>query len=298
MSKVLNFGSINVDHVYAVEHFVRPGETLTCSDYQRHAGGKGLNQSIALARAGAAVHHAGRLGRADAWLLELLTRSGVDTRHVEIGDEPTGHALIQVNEEGENAIVIAGGANRRLTETQIGLALASFGKNDHLLVQNETNAVATIIRAAKTKGLKVALNPAPMTEDVSAYPLESVDLLIVNETEAAALTGAADARHMLGKIGQAYPTTAVLLTLGAEGAWYADRNDSFHQPARRLRAVDTTGAGDTATGFFLAELIRTGDPRLALALAVDAATLAVTRRGAADAIPTRQEVETWRASPA
>ena len=126
MKTVLNFGSINVDHVYTVDHFVRPGETISCREYRRLAGGKGLNQSIALAQAGASVFHAGKIGLTDKWLLQLMDDKGVDTRFVGLIDSPSGHAMIQVNAKGENSIVIVGGANQLILETDIESTLSAF----------------------------------------------------------------------------------------------------------------------------------------------------------------------------
>ena len=184
MKRVLNFGSINVDHVYNVEHFVRPGETISCQKYRRFAGGKGLNQSIALALAGACVYHAGKVGVEDTWLKILMEDKGVNTRFVETINGPSGHAIIQVNTTGENSIVIVGGANQLMSESDVQRILADFGPDDWLLIQNEVNAVPQIIRSAKAKGLTIVFNPAPMNPQVLSYPLELVDILVVNETEA------------------------------------------------------------------------------------------------------------------
>ena len=140
---VLNFGSLNIDHVYHVDHVARPGETLASRSYRVFAGGKGANQSAALALAGAPVAHAGRVGRDGRWLVEGLSDLGVDVDHVVVDDdEPTGHAVIQVEEQsGENAIVLFPGCNRRISPDQIRTCLNSFGSGDILLLQNETNDV-------------------------------------------------------------------------------------------------------------------------------------------------------------
>ncbi|MGC1954324.1 MAG: ribokinase [Gammaproteobacteria bacterium] len=291
MKRVLNFGSVNIDHVYFVEHFVRPGETIHCREYRRFAGGKGLNQSIALAQAGAAVYHAGKISVADPWLKTLMAEKGVNTQFVDTVDGPSGHAVIQVNTEGENAIVIVGGANRLFDASDFDRIVGAFGSNDWLLVQNEVNAVAQIIRAAKTRGLTVACNPAPMAEQVLDYPLELIDLLIVNEAEAQALSGDSAPDAVYRAFSQRCPNTALLLTTGSRGASYFSAQLQFFQPAKRVDVVDSTGAGDTTVGFFLAELIRTNDPKTALAFATTAAALSVTRHGAAGSIPSRLEVE-------
>ena len=291
MRRVLNFGSINIDHVYNVEHFVRPGETISCQEYQRFAGGKGLNQSIALAQAGACVYHAGKVGAEDTWLKTLMENKGVDTRFVETIKGPSGHAIIQVNAEGENAIVIVGGANQLMSESDVQRIIADFGPDDYLLVQNEVNAVPQIIRRAKTKGLTVVFNPAPMTPQVLNYPLELVDILVVNETEARSLTGEIEPAAIYETLNHRYPHTSLVLTMGHKGAACFSSQVRFHQPAEKVHVVDSTGAGDTFIGFFLAEFIKTNDPKAALAYATHAAAICVTRHGAADSIPSRRELE-------
>jgi ribokinase len=291
MKSVLNFGSINVDHVYTVDHFVRPGETISCQEYQRFAGGKGLNQSIALAQAGACVFHAGKIGVSDKWLKKLMEDKGVDTRFVELIDSPSGHAMIQVNATGENSIVIVGGANQLILEADIERILADFGPDDYLLVQNEVNAVPNIIQSAKTKGMTIVFNPAPMNSQVLNYPLELVDILVVNETEARSLTGEIEPAAIYETLNHRYPHTAIVLTMGHKGATYFSSQLLFHQPAENVHVVDSTGAGDTFIGFFLAELINNKDPKAALAVATLAAAICVMRHGAADSIPSRRELE-------
>lgn len=278
MPKVVNIGSLNVDHVYRVDHFVQPGETMSCDDYARFAGGKGLNQSIALARAGADVSHIGKVGRGDEWLDDLLSDSGVDTAYTEVIDGPSGHAIIQVDASGENSIVIVAGANGQITEADIDRALADCEPGDWLLAQNETSQVAHALKAAKERGLSVAFNPAPMTSAVSDYPLDCVDLFVVNETEA------------LGLPEETNPDAATVLTLGAKGAVYSKGDTRVEQPADRVKPVDTTAAGDTFVGFFLAELTRGSGPAEALKTACRAAAICVTRQGAADSIPRRDEL--------
>ncbi|MDD1635622.1 MAG: ribokinase [Methylococcaceae bacterium] len=295
MKRVLNFGSINVDHVYSVKHFVRPGETLSCQEYRRFAGGKGLNQSIALAQAGACVYHAGKVGAEDAWLKTLMEDKGVDTRFVETINGPSGHAIIQVNTAGENSIVIVGGANQLMSKSDVQRILADFGPNDYLLVQNEVNAVSQIIRYAKIKGLMIVFNPAPMAPQVLNYPLELVDILIVNETEARSLTGEIKPVSIYEALKHRYPHMAIVLTMGNKGAAYFSSQAQFCQPAEKVHVVDSTGAGDTFIGFFLAELIKTNDPKTALAYAARAAAICVTRPGAADSIPSRRELEVQQA---
>lgn len=288
---VLNVGSINVDHVYAVSHFVRPGETLDSSGYEVFAGGKGFNQSIALARAGAAVRHVGMVGEDGAWLLDRLVGEGVDVTHVGVAEVATGHAIIQVVPTGENAIVLYGGANHQVSRSAIEDALSSCSSGEYLLLQNETNVVAEAIRQGSERGLRVVFNPAPMAPAVRGYPLDCVDLFILNETEAEGLTGKTALEDVRIAMGQQFPRAATVLTLGSEGAVYFDSDSLIRQEAVAVRAVDTTAAGDTFIGYFLAELMRSGDPASALSLGCRAAAICVTRPGASDSIPFRDELE-------
>jgi ribokinase len=289
--KILNLGSINIDHVYAVDHFVRPGETLASSSYTIFAGGKGFNQSIALARAGAQVLHAGMIGKDGSWLLERLAENGVDTAQVEAVEGATGHAIIQVVPSGENSIVLHAGANHQVSDASLPGMLSSCSAGDYFLLQNETSAVSEAIRLAVSKGLKVVFNPAPMTNKVKSYQLESVDLFILNETEAETLIGETSSERIRSAIRDRFPTAAVVLTLGSKGAVYFDASATIEAPAAKVEAVDTTAAGDTFTGYFLAELMSGGTPEEALMFGCQAAALCVTRPGASDSIPLRDEVK-------
>lgn len=289
MSRILNLGSINIDHVYAVDHFVRPGETLASNRYQVFAGGKGFNQSIALARAGASVAHLGCVGQDGEWLLKRLADDGASTEHVSVVSEATGHAMIQVSSSGENAIVLHAGANHGISTVAIESALQGYGTGDWLLTQNETNAVGETMRLAKARGLSIAFNPAPMTDAVHGFPLDLVDLFIVNETEAEALSGV-EVSQAGAALLERYPRSAILLTLGAQGARYLSADGNFQQSAEPVQAIDTTAAGDTFIGYFLAELMQSRDAPAALAIACRAAGIAVTRVGAADSIPRRAEL--------
>lgn len=288
--RVLNFGSLNIDHVYQVDHVVRPGETIPSGGYQIFAGGKGANQSAALARAGAAVFHAGRVGPEGAWLVEKLAGLGVAMEFTLAGDTPTGHALIQVDTAGRNAIVLFPGANQELTPSQVDTALASFGAGDLLVLQNETNLVPYLIEGAKARGLRVCLNPAPFTPQVNTYPLGLVDILVLNEIEGNGLSGAEDTEGILAGLAGRLPSCQVVLTLGAQGVAFRAPGESFTVPAHPAEVVDTTAAGDTFLGYYLARLAAGSGPRVAVEVAVRAAALCVSRPGAMDSIPRADEV--------
>lgn len=290
--RILNIGSINVDHVYEVEHFVRPGETLRGLSYNVFAGGKGFNQSVALARAGATTLHAGRVGGDGEWLVRKLQEEGVDTAHVNVDALPTGHAIIQVVPSGENAIVLYGGANRAVTQSDLASALSSCSPGDYLLVQNETSLVAQAIGEAHERGLRIVFNPAPMTGKVNDYPLRLVDLFILNEIEAEGLTGRTGADDVRVRMSEQFPGAATVLTLGDKGAVYFDADSEHYEPALVVNAVDTTAAGDTFIGYYLAELMKSGDPAKALSQGCRAAAACVTRAGAADSIPRPEDLPT------
>mgnify|MGYP005842111303 CR=1 FL=1 len=286
---IVNLGSINIDLVYRVPHIVAPGETLGAVSRQVFAGGKGANQTVALARAGAKVYHAGRIGEDGRWILAKLADAGADTSLVEFDDGPTGHAVIQVSDDGENSIIIDGGANRRLDAAQIERTLSRFGPGDTLVLQNEVSGVAEAITRASARGMRVCLTPAPMDEAATRLPLEQVAVLLVNRSEGRALAGLDDAERAVGQL-QRRTGGLVVMTLGGDGAVASDGSDTVRVPAYGVNPVDTTAAGDTFAGYFLASLSTGAAPAAAMTLAARAAAICVTRPGAMDSIPTREEV--------
>ena len=288
--KILNFGSLNIDYTYLVDRFVRPGETKTSRGLMTGAGGKGLNQSIALAMAGAPVYHAGVIGQGGAFLRETLVDCGVDCSFIKELKLPNGHAIIQLEDGGQNCILLYPGTNRQLSASFIDQVLSHFCEEDILLLQNETNAVPSLIEKAVAKGMRVAFNAAPMTEAVRNYPLDKLSWLLVNETEGAALTGETEPDKIANAIAEKYPELALVLTLGTDGAIYRKGELSLYVPARRVQAVDTTGAGDSFTGYFLAAIADGSDAAYALTFATTAASLTVQRPGAASSIPALEEV--------
>lgn len=290
--KTLNFGSLCIDNVYKVPYFVRPGETLSCLDYEIHPGGKGLNQSLALAYAGAQVWHAGKTGPEGRWLAQLLADADIDTSLIQITGDPSGHAIIQVLPDGGNAIIISPGANRTLNHHDIEQVFSGFGQGDQLLIQNEINLIPEIIEAARAIGMKIIFNAAPITPEVLDYPLDQVDLLIVNEVEGAALSGEAKPVAMLNILMARYPCTEIVLTLGELGVMYGHHNEIIKQSALPVAAVDSTGAGDTFTGYFVASWQKGNAVEECLKIACRAAALCVTRSGAATSIPKLGELET------
>ncbi len=283
-------GSLNIDQVYAVPHIVRPGETVASGGVKRFAGGKGLNQSLALARAGARVRHAGRIGADGAWLRAVLDAAGIDCAHIRADGGATGSAFIQVDASGENAIVLDAGANARVDADDLRPLFADCGSGDYLLLQNEISDLPRLMARGKERGMTIVFNPAPCGPEVNGYPLDVVDLLIINETEAALLSGRAGEDEALAALLERHPAMRIVLTCGARGARYAVRGERFAVDAVKASVVDTTAAGDTFIGYLLAGLAEGMPVAAAMRLAARAAAIAVSRPGAADSIPYRREV--------
>ena len=292
--KIVCLGSLNIDRVYTVEEIVREGATISASGYAEFAGGKGMNQSVALGRAGADVAHLGCIGTDGLWLKGLLEEAGVCTRDLSTGSVNTGHAVIQVDRKGKNCIIVVPGANGTVTEDQVRFCLDRFSPGDLLLMQNETSSIPFAMNLAREKGMKIAFNPSPVTEAMLSYPLELVDYLILNETEGGLLSGMSadsDPEQMLSALLNRYPDATVILTLGSSGVIAGCREHRWHHSAYRVTPVDTTAAGDTFCGFLLAALSRELPMDAALEAASRAASLAVTRSGAVPSIPTWQEMQ-------
>lgn len=290
--RILNLGSLNLDHVYDVNHFVSPGETILANRYEAFWGGKGLNQSIAASRAGAEVFHAGAIGTDGTPLRKALQASGVDTEFVRQVDEVSGHAMIQSN-QGQNCIIVYGGANRSITEHQIDEAISRFNANDLLLLQNEISCVPYAIQQAKKNGLRIAFNASPITSDILSYPLQSVDYFLVNEIEGRALCKGnySEDEQLLAALTETYPNAVVILTVGSKGVYLGRRHVQLHHGTYDVKVVDTTAAGDTFCGYFMAGIAKNMNEAAALEYASLASSLAVSKKGAANSIPTMEEVE-------
>lgn len=292
---IYNFGSINLDHLYQVDHFVRPGETMASKSYQCLLGGKGANQSVALAKAGAPVKHVGAIHHNDQSIIDQLTSLGVDTACIAQLDVPTGHAIIQLNKEAENAIILFQGANHALTEQQVDQVLEQASMGDWVLFQNETNLIEYTMQKAKKHGLQVAFNPAPMNVELVKAVLDSVDLLIVNEVETMDLLSVSTVEEATQILPSSYPNLAILMTLGKAGVRYFNGNNNLLVKAFSVEAVDTTAAGDTFIGFCLSSLMKGEDITQAITRACAASAICVTRLGAASSIPTQHEVSEFLA---
>ena len=295
--KILNYGSLNIDHVYRMPAFVKAGETLSAADCALHTGGKGLNQSVALARAGAEVYHGGKIGADGIDLKAFLENAGVNCDYLRIDDAvPTGHAIIQVVDSGENCIIIYGGTNSRVTREEIDETLTHFDAGDYLLLQNEISNVNYLIHRANEKGMIVVLNPSPITAALTEYDgLALLDWMIVNQGEAETLAGAGgpDPLGVLDALHKKYPRANVMMTLGKRGAICLADGGIFHGRTYTYgKRVDTTGAGDTFTGYFIAGLAGGASVAEAMDTAGKAAGLSITKAGAAESIPDLATVKT------
>lgn len=283
--KILNFGSCNIDYVYSVDHIVVPGETEPSSMLELFPGGKGLNQSIAAARAGAEVYHAGALGEDGDMLRRVLTENNVDVRFLRTVNDRSGHAIIQLSAKGENSILLYRGANGSMTREYVDEVLSHFGAGDLLVMQNEINLVPYIIDRAAARGMRILFNPAPFTPDLARLDYTKITYLVLNEIEACGLGGAPTPAESLQRIRAVNPRLCVVMTLGSQGCMYTDAEQSFSHPAYRVNVVDTTAAGDTFIGYFLAGIVRGESARTAVKKASCASAIAVSRKGASTSIP-------------
>ncbi len=297
MPEILNFGSLNIDTVYNVPHFVKSGETLSATGIETHAGGKGLNQSIALARAGASVWHAGCIGPDGEILRDVLEKEGVNTQYVSVGIKKTGHAVIQVTPSGLNSILLYKGANHTIGEKQIEHVLQHFSEGDVLVLQNEVNHVSSMMWQANHKGMRIAFNPSPFHPGVLGYPLDMVEIFFLNELEALELAKQADVETALKCLSRQYPNAQIVLTLGKRGVIYQKGTVRLAHGIYNVPVVDTTAAGDTFTGFFIGGTVNGCSAEEALRLASVASSLAVTKKGASTSIPTLEQVQTCKLTP-
>ncbi|MBQ4251877.1 MAG: ribokinase [Erysipelotrichaceae bacterium] len=288
--KILVMGSTNLDYNYRLDHIVRPKETIAAKEFEIHAGGKGLNQSIALAKTGEHVYLAAAIGNNAQMLVATLKKYNVDTRYLRELDMPNGHAIIEVDEHGENAIIIVGGSNRCFTEEYIESVFADFKEGDFLVLQNEINNLKYIIDRAYEKKMVILMNPSPCDESLRELPLHKLSYIFINEVEGEFLTGESQPKAILDKLQEIYPDTNVILTLGANGAFYQSKGVREFAPSRKINAIDTVGAGDTFSGYFTYGLSKGLSPKQCLEIATKAASITCTRYGAAASIPSLEEV--------
>lgn len=290
--KVLNIGSMNLDYVYSVDHIIQPGETEATGSRNTFLGGKGMNQSVALAKAGVEVYHGGLIGEDGQPFLDTCKEHGVHPDYIQkIDGGVTGHTVIQIDKNAQNCILLFGGSNQMLTEAYVDEVLSHFGEEDMLLLQNEVNLLPYIVEKAYEKGMQIALNPSPYNEKLDAVDMKKIGIFLLNEVEGAQVTGLTDPEEIIAKMKELFPHAKIVLTLGKDGAMYADAEQKHYQPIFKVKAVDTTAAGDTFTGYFLAGLAEGMPIPEVLKMSAKASSIAVTRPGAVPSIPLRAEVE-------
>jgi ribokinase len=308
MSTVFVVGSLNIDQNIRVRSLPRAGETVRGSDATFSPGGKGGNQAVAAARAGGTVKFAGAVGD-DAHgrrILEVLSEASIDASHVRVsGTAATGTAIIAVDDQGENQIIVSPGANSGLTAADVDAGLAAVQAGDVLVLQLEipTELVRQAARTAKSRGAFVILNAAPAPRQIDGL-LDDVDLLVVNEQEIQVLADLAGLAGMPGNhrnLVQTLPPVlgpAIVCTAGAEGSFTVLDGSLAHVPAAKVDARDTTGAGDTFVGYLAASLAGSHrDLSAAMVHATRASALAVTRTGAMESIPWANELPAFAPNP-
>ena len=288
--KVLNIGSMNLDHVYNVDHIILPGETQATTGLNLFLGGKGMNQSIALAKAGVEVYHGGMIGKDGYAFIDACKEYGVHYDYIREAEGNTGHTIIQIDRNAQNNIIICGGANDAVSMGMIDDALREISEGDIVLLQNEISNVGYAVEQAKKAGAKIALNPSPFNEKLNDVDMSKISYFLMNEVEGEQITGFSEPEKIIDRVVELYPEAKIVLTLGNDGAIYADKNVRYHQPIFKVQAVDTTAAGDTFTGYFLAGIIEGMEIPEILKMSAKASSIAVTRQGAMPSIPYKEEV--------
>ncbi len=288
--KILCFGSLNIDLVYKVDEFVKAKETIASISMEKFCGGKGLNQSIALKRAGSNIYHGGLIGEDGEILKIALKNANVNVENVRLTQTKTGNAIIQLDKHGQNCILLYGGANEAITKVDVDIVLENFEKGDYILLQNEISCVDYIIDKAYEKGMIIALNPSPMNDRILGYALDKISWFILNEVEGMALTKSSDIDRVLDKMVHKFPSAKILLTLGEKGAsLYAD-GEIYNREIFETSVVDTTAAGDTFTGYFLSSIMQNKSYEKSLEIATMAASICVSELGASNSIPKLSKV--------
>ena len=283
--KILNFGSINKDFFYSVNDFVKPGETISSIKYNVKIGGKGLNQSVGISKAGQKIYHAGIINKDDTFILDRLKKWNINCENIVLGVNPTGHAIIQVDKNGENSIIIHGGANHDFDIKFIKSVLSKFDSGDILVLQNEINNIKEIIDGAHHKKMKIVFNPAPFNNEILSYDLNKISTLILNQTEGEALSKEKKPINILRVLNSKFNNTEIILTLGEKGSLYSFKDELLKIKAHKVDTVDTTGAGDTFIGYYVAGIASKMKKKDNLKRASKAAAIATTKLGGAGSIP-------------
>jgi ribokinase len=301
MKKICVIGSLNMDLVVNVENMPKKGQTLIGSDFKEVPGGKGANQAVAMARLGGDVTMIGKVGT-DSFgqtLIDALTNDNVDTTYVHKEDGPTGVAMITVDKNAENAIVVAPGANFKVKENDIDENIDAIKNSDIVVVQLETplDTIKYALKIAKDLGKYTILNPAPAVKLEDSI-IENVDLLTPNETELEILSGVSinceddilkAAKTMIEK-----GVKELIVTLGSKGSLYINKEKSMFKKSYKVEAVDTTAAGDSYTGALSVSFSKGENIEEAMDFASRVGALCVTKEGAQSSLPTLVEVAKFR----
>lgn len=293
MAQILNLGSLNIDKVYSLDHIANEGETISAISYNEGMGGKGLNQSIALKRAGADFIHAGFVGENDGdILLNYMAKNEIDFLVKKVSGN-SGHAIIQVDKDANNSIIVEAGANKKIDKSYIDQVLAKFEEGDYILLQNEISNLPYIVDVASKRKMKIFLNPSPVDESIKTIDFNKIDTLILNETEAYDLSGCENPDQIINYFRKNYKDLNIVLTLGKDGGIYSSKDMDIKFSSFKTKTIDTTGAGDTFLGYFLASISKEEDVEKSLKLASLAASLSCSKKGAAISIPSLKEVEVY-----
>ena len=302
--KFLVYSSVNIDVIFKVDHIVHPGETQSSFGFSTGAGGKGANQSAALAKAMGTsscpcsnqVFLAGKCADDANFILEKLNSFGVNTSFMQPSSCGTGKAFIQVDKAGQNSIVIYGGGNQCIEKDEIDKVLATFTENDVLFLNCEINNLGYIVDQAFKKGMKIIVNPSPINCAIEEIDFSKVSAMIVNEVEGSLLSGLKSEawEAILEALSKKWPDCEIVMTVGEQGAYYSFKGQLIKVPAVKTKVVDTTAAGDTFMGYFFSSRFNGQfnglSAEASLKLASQASALTVSRPGAMDSIPFRDEV--------
>lgn len=294
--KVLNLGSLNIDKTYLVKNIVSPKETIEATDFYVSCGGKGLNQSIAISKAGVKCFHAGAVGEEDGEILiNTLKKAGVNIDYLQRSKTASGHAIIQIDKNGQNCIIVYAGANNTITKDYIDKVLDKFSCNDILILQNEISNIDYAIKEAAKKKMKIILNPSPYNDRIKKLDLNKIDYFMLNEIEAMSLAEVnfLEINEIIKKLKKKYIDASFILTVGESGVYWFDKKDTIHQNAFCVDAIDTTGAGDTFSGYFIAGLANNIPIKDNLEISSAASAISITRKGASSSIPTLKEVQNY-----
>lgn len=289
--KILNFGSFNIDYIYNVDHIVVSGEIETACDMSLFPGGKGLNQSIAMSRAGLKVFHAGCVGKDGDILIDILKKNGVDVSLVETVDAQNGHAIIQVSNVWEYSIIVHPGSNGMVSKEYIDSVLEHFGEGDIILLQNEINNIEYIVDQAYLKNMRIILNPSPFSENLKNLDLNKLFCIVLTDDEAKRFSGHNDYEKSMAYFRNTFPELKISINLGSNGCVFGDKTQVLYQPSFQVDIVDSTGAGDTFTGYFVAGIASGKDYATIIRNATAAASISLTRKGSPPSIPFMEEVE-------